>query len=105
MEGVVEANIALTAAEAEINFLEGNSTTLISLVEQIKAATTLSEKRELIQLANAAAENAEDTYTGVSAAKADLATAIAAFEADVAAANAALDSALKSAQAIAYSVG
>ena len=103
-EGVVEANIALTAAEAEINFLEGNSTTLISLVEQLKAAETLAERRALIHLANAAAENAEDTYTGVSAAKADLATAIAAFEADVAAANTVLENAIKSAQAIVSSV-
>jgi hypothetical protein len=104
-EGVVEANITLTAAEAEINFLEGSSTTLISLVEQIKAATTITEKRALILLANASAANAEDTYTGVSAAKADLAAEIAAFEAAVAAANGALDSALKSAQAIVYCVG
>ena len=103
-EGVVEANIALTAAEAEINFLEGSSTTLISLVEQIKAAKTLAEKRDLIHLANVSAANAEDTYTGVSAAKADLAAEITAFEAAVAAANAALDSALKSAQAVVYCV-
>ena len=104
-EGVVEANITLTAAEAEINFLEGSSTTLISLVEQIKAAKTLAEKRALILLANVSAANAEDTYTGVSAAKADLAAEIAAFEAAVAAANGALDAALKSAQALVYSVG
>ena len=104
-EGVVEANIALTAAEAEINFLEGSSTTLISLVEQIKAAKTLAEKRALIHLANVSAANAEDTYTGVSAAKADLAAEIAAFEAAVAAANGALDAALKSAQALVYSIG
>ena len=104
-EGVVEANIALTAAEAEINFLEGSSTTLIALVEQIKAATTLAEKRDLIHLANISAANAEDTYTGVTAAKADLATEIAAFEAAVAAANAALESAINNAQAIVSSVG
>ncbi len=104
-EGVVEANIALTAAEAEINLLEGNSTTLISLVEQLKAAETLAQRRALILLANVSAANAEDTYTGVSAAKADLAAEIAAFEAEVAAANGALESAIKSAQAIACSVG
>lgn len=104
-EGVVEANITLTAAEAEINFLEGSSTTLIALVEELKAATTLSAKRALIHLANVSAANAEDTYTGVTAAKADLAAEIAAFEAAVAAANGALDSALKSAQAVAYCVG
>ena len=104
-EGVVEANIALTAAEAEINFLEGSSTTLISLVEEIKVAKTLAEKRALIHLANVSAANAEDTYTGVSAAKADLAAEIAAFEAAVAAANGALDAALKSAQALVYSIG
>ena len=105
VDGVVEANIALTNAEAEINILEGNSTTLISLVKQIKEAETLAEKRALIHLANASAANAEDTYTGVTQAKADLAAAIAAFEADVAAANGALDAAIKSAQAIACTVG
>lgn len=105
VDGVVEANIALTNAEAEINILEGNSTTLISLVKQIKEAETLAEKRALIHLANASAANAEDTYTGVTQAKADLAAAIAAFEADVATANGALDAAIKSAQAIAGSVG
>ena len=105
VEGVVEANIALTTAEAEINFLEGSSTTLISLVEQIKAAKTLAEKRTLIHLANVSAVNAEDTYTGVSAAKADLAAEIEAFNAAVAAANGALESAINNAQAIVSSVG
>ena len=104
VEGVVEANIALTNAEAEINLLEGNSTTLISLVEQIKAAKTLAQKRALIHLANVSAANAEDTYTGVTEAKADLAAEIAAFEAAVAAANGAVESALKSAQAVVCAV-
>ncbi len=104
IEGVVEANIALTNAEARVNFLEASSNTFISLVEQLKAADTLTERRALIHLANASALNAEDTYTGVSAAKGDLATEIAEFEADVAAANAALESATKSAQAIVSSV-
>ena len=86
-EGVTEANIALAEAEADINFREGNSTTLISLVEQIKAAKTLSEKRGLIRLANAHVEGADDGYTGVTEAKAALAEAVKSFEAAVNQAN------------------
>ena len=104
MEGVVEANIALTNAEAEVNFLESSSKTFISLVEQLKAATTLAQRRALIHLAKASALDAEATYTGVSVATDDLAFEIAEFEADVEAANGALENATKSAQAIVSSV-
>ena len=78
---------------------------IITLVEELKAATTLAQRRAIIHLANASAPNAEGTYTGVSQAKTDLATEIAEFEADVAAANAALEGATKGAYAIVSSVG
>jgi len=105
IDGVMEANIALTAAEVDINVKEGNSTTLISLVAQIKEAKTLKEQRKLIHLAKASAEKSEDTYEGVTAAKAELAAAIEAFNADVAAANGALSSATENAQAVVSTVG
>ncbi len=105
VEGVKEANLALSAAQVDINLKEGNSTTLIALVEQIKAAKTLSEKRELIRLAVVSAEGSENTYKGVTEAKAALEAAIDAFESDVAAANGILASATEKAQAVASAVG
>ena len=86
-EGVKEANIALAEAEADIYFREGSSTTLISLVDQIKAAKTLSEKRTLIRLATVHAAGADEGYKGVTDAKAALADAVKAFEAAVNQAN------------------
>ena len=88
--GITEANIKLAEAEAKVKSLEGNSATLIAAVEQLKAAKTLAERRELIFVANAAQAKAEATISGVAAAKTELAAQIAKYDADVAAANAAL---------------
>ena len=88
--GITEANIKLAEAEAKVMSLEGNSATLIAAVEQLKAATTIAERRELIFVANAAQAKAEATIPGVADAKTELASQIAKFDADVAAANAAL---------------
>lgn len=88
--GITEANIKLAEAEAKVKSLEGNSETLIAAVEQLKAAKTLAERRELIFVANAAQAKAEATITGVAAAKTELASQIAKYDADIAAANAAL---------------
>lgn len=95
--GVTEANIKLAEAEAKVKSLEGNSATLIAAVEQLKAANTLAERRELIFVANAAQAKAEATITGVAAAKTELASQVAKFDADVAAANAALVAAVEGA--------
>ena len=88
--GVTEANIKLAEAEAKVKSLEGNSATLIAAVDQLKAAKTLAERRELIFVASAAQAKAETSINGVAAAKTELASQIAKFDADVAAANAAL---------------
>ena len=95
--GVTEANNKLAEAEAKVKSLEGNSATLIAAVEQLKTATTLAERRELIFIANAAQAKSEATITGVAAAKTELASQIAKFDADVAAANAALVAAVEGA--------
>ena len=97
VEGVKEANLALTAAEAEVNILEGNSRALIGYVEALEDATTLGERKALINSALAVVEGASEDYEGVTEAIAALDAAKAAFEADVAAMNAALESAMKNA--------
>ena len=103
-EGVTEANIALAEAEADINFREGNSTTLIALIAKIENAKTLSEKRTLIRFAITSAEGADDGYNGVTAAKAALADAVKAFEAAVSQANKMANEACKVAQTVASGV-
>ncbi len=90
IEGVTEANAKLAEAEGKVRSLEGNSATLIAMVEQLKAAKNIAERRELILIASNAQAKAEATITGVAAAKTELASQIAKFDADVAAANAAL---------------
>jgi hypothetical protein len=88
IDGVVEANNKYTAAEAKVVSLEGNSQTLISAVENLKSAETLMERRKQIFIAVNAKNNAEDTISGVTAAKAELDSQIAKYNADIAAANA-----------------
>lgn len=95
VEGVLEANLALTAAEAEVNELQGNSESVIALVAELEAAETISERRALIREINNYVDGVADDYQGVTAAIASFNTIIAQFEADVAAANAALESAMK----------
>ena len=53
----------------------------------LKSATSLSERRYLIFIANGAKDSAEDTISGVSAAKAELATQIQKYNSDVSAMN------------------
>ena len=88
--GVKEANIALSAAEADVNFREYSSTTLITLVEEIKALDSINERRELLRLASDANDNAEDTYEGVTEAKAIFEAEMERFVADVEKANASI---------------
>lgn len=103
-EGVKEANVALAEAEADINFREGSSTTLIALVAEIKVAKSFAEKRNLIRLATVHAEGADDAYIGVTEAKAALADAVASFEAAVNQANKAVAEANKVAVSVASGV-
>lgn len=104
VEGVKELNIELAKAEAEINYLEGNSKSLIALVAELADATTLAERRVLIHSANSFVDIAENTYEGVAAAKTALTAAIEAFNADVNAANGAVASANAVAQSVATTV-
>ncbi len=90
VEGVKEANLILTAAEAEVNIAIGNSKTLISIVSKIAEATSLSERKALIREAEKYADGATAEYEGVSAAIVALESAKADFEADVTALNQAL---------------
>ena len=102
--GIAEANVALAEAISEINYLEGNSITLIALVKSIKETDSIKSRRELIILANKAAANCEKTYTGVSEALVDLAAELVRFENDVAGFNASIESASYAALAISGSV-
>lgn len=104
IEGVKELNITLAQAEAEINYLEGNSKSLIALVAQIADAKTIAERRVLIVSAKLYVDISEDTYEGVTAAKTALTAAEAAFTADVTAANNAVASANAVAQSVATTV-
>lgn len=90
VDGVLEANLALTAAEAEINILEGNSTTFLLYVEKLEDADTLSERKELILLAAAIVDAIAEDYDGVASAIATLESETAEFTAEVNAINAAL---------------
>lgn len=97
IDGVKEANVKLLEAEAKVKALEGNSSTLKAAVNALKNAETLAERRELIFIANKAAAGAEDSISGVTAARAELEAAIAQFNADVAAANTGFFTAVKNA--------
>ena len=95
--GVLEANLALTAAEAEVNNQQGNSESVISLVKKIDSAKTISERRALIRQINEHIGGVANDYKGVTEAVATFNAFVEAFKADVAAANAALESAVKNA--------
>ncbi len=102
--GVKEANVALSAAEADVNFREFSSTTLISLVAEIESLDSIEKRRELLRLAYNANENAEDTYAGVAEAKAAFEVEMERFTADVKAANDAIVSVTDVAAAIVSAV-
>ena len=95
--GVLEANLKLTAAEAEVNEAEGNSKSVIALVAKLEGAKTISERRDIIRQINEHVEGVANDYEGVTAAIASFETLLAAFNADVAEANRALMSAIKNA--------
>ena len=87
IEGIEEANIKFAKAEAIVSSLAGHSSTLIEAVNALKTATTLSERRYLIFVANGAKDSSEDSISGVTAAKAELATQIQKYNSDVQAMN------------------
>ena len=97
VEGVLEANLKLAAAEAEVNELEGNSKSVISLVKQLEEAETISARRDILRAIANHVDGVANDYDGITAALATLATETAEFEADVAAANEAIMSAIKNA--------
>jgi len=88
IDGVKEANIKVAEAEAKVAAIEGSSSTLVASVNSLKSAKTLKERRELIFIANGVKDNADNSISGVSAAKTELASQIQKYNADVAAANA-----------------
>lgn len=102
--GVAEANVTFAEAEADVNFREGNSTTLITLVDKIADTDSISERRILLRQAMTAKENCEITYEGVVDAKIALDKEMTRFVNDVRAANAVISSANDSAAAIAGAV-
>lgn len=83
IDGIEEANIKLAKAEAIVSSLAGHSSTLIEAVNALKTATTLSERRYLIFVANGAKDSSEDSISGVTAAKAELANQIQKYNSDV----------------------
>lgn len=85
--GVEEANVKLAKAEAKVSSLAGHSSTLIEAVEALASATTLAERRALIFIANGAKDSAEESISGVTAAKAALQTEIQKYNDDIAAMN------------------
>lgn len=104
IDGVSEANEIFARAEAKITALEGNSSTLISAVNALTAATSFAERRELIAIANGAKDGAEDSISGVSEAKTKLATEISKLESEIAAINAAFANTVSGALDVAAAV-
>ena len=97
IEGVLEANIKLTAAEAEVNEMQGNSDSVIALVEALENADTIAERRAIIREVEKHIGGVAKDYEGVTDAIAAYNTLVVQFKADVEAANAALLSAVKNA--------
>ena len=105
MEGVKEANIILSEAEAIIKSYEGFSKTLIDAVTALdNEELSISERRAYITAANNAKAKSTDEISGVSDAKTKLTAAIAKYDADIAAANAAFVTELSNAVTVSVSV-
>ncbi len=104
VDGFKEANVKFAAAEAKVASLEGCSKTLISAVKSLKNATTLSERRHFIFVANSVKDGAEKSISGVNSALADLSSLIAKYNEDVAAANALLAGAVEGAESVTSAV-
>ncbi len=100
LDGILEANNALSVAEGEIKVLEGYSKTLIDAVNALDGVTSLVKRRELIAAANAARDNAEPSISGVNEAKTKLDAYIAAYNADVEALNSAFSGAVAGGAAV-----
>lgn len=66
VEGVKEANIALSVYMTGIETLIANSELLVSAVSDLENADTFAERRELLAKANAASSNCEVSIDGVS---------------------------------------
>ena len=88
IEGVEAANVALAKALAEVETLEGYSSTLIASVAALKDASSLKERRALIFTALSVKDEVETAISGVSDALIALDLAIVAYNSDVAALNA-----------------
>ncbi len=99
IEGILEANNALSVAEGEIKVLEGYSATLINAVKSLEGATDLATRRELIAVANDAKDKVEGSIAGVTDAKTKLDGFIAAYNAEIEALNSAFSSAVANAAA------
>ncbi len=100
IDGVIEANKALSDAESEIKTLEGYSNTLITAVANAEAAKTLAARREYIYIANSCKDLAEPAVSGVNEAKTKLTAIIAAYDAEVAALNSAFVTVVANANSI-----
>lgn len=87
IDGVKEANIAFSIAEAKVVSLEKASQNLINTVAELKAAKSFDERRSLIFRANGIKDSAEDGIDGVLEAKAELEAEIAQYNADIAVIN------------------
>lgn len=88
IEGVESAEVKFIIAQSKLDAAAANSSTLINAVNELKAATSLAERRRLIAIANSVKNNAEDAIEGVTEAKIELASQIASYNANVKAANA-----------------
>ena len=87
-EGLEAANMKFAVAEAKVASVEGHSSTLKAAVAALKNAETLSERRTLIYVAINARDNAVESISGVTAAKAELEAYIKQYNDDVARVNA-----------------
>ena len=104
VEGIEAADVAYAKTLQEISVKEANSKALIALVAELEGAETVSARRAIIRRAQVVAAASEDTYGGVTEAKAALAAAVEAFNADVAAENGAIAAATDAANAVAATV-
>ncbi len=80
--GVTDANIALNNAHMAIETLRVYSEKFIVLVAAIDSADDLSDRYAAIKAAKAAEELADDSVSGVAAAKVKLAEAVSAYNTD-----------------------
>lgn len=104
IDGVEDAEIKFIAAKSKIDAFVANSQKLIETVNELKTTVSLAERRALINIANGVKDAAEESITGVTAAKAELTKQIASYNEDVKAANLEYDNALENAFTVTSSV-